>query len=255
MKMLYQNAVYKSLNLNMSPSNSSARSGNTSRELSIKSRDHSSASKNIGAIPRVLDQPNNNFKLLSQNNNLSSERKYRIKNKKDHLRDSSEGQLSQKHKFGVSQDRKSAITQQFFSPSDSRKLLKYKAKNEKSVEKNKMTYGGKTQRSKGPDNLYLSYRRSSKTGLRNALSNSKTKLLKEGNSMNTNDTFEKYHDSTNRTDSKHYSKKEMGTRGIPHNYHTKNTPNAIGNKTQEVEMSRTVDSARNSEISQQSTSS
>lgn len=250
--MLYQNAVYKSLNLNVSPSNSSVRSGNTSRDLSLKSKDHSSASKNIAGVSRVLDQPNNNFKLLSQHKNLSSERKYRIKNKKDHLRDNSEGQLSQKHKFGVSQDRKSAITQQFFSPSDSRKLLKYKAKNEKSVEKTKMTYGGKTQRSKGPENLYLSYRRSSKTGLRNALSNSKTKLLKEGHSMNTNDTFEKYHDSTNRTDSKHYSKKEASARGIPQDYQTKNGPHVIANKTQEVEMSRTVDSARNSEVSQQS---
>lgn len=184
MKMLYQNAVYKSLNLNLSPSNSSARSGTNSRDISLRSRENSSASKNISTSSRIIEQANNNFKFHVQNNTLSSERKFRgMQNNKDLLRDNSESNGISKGIIGVSQERKSALTQQFYSPSDSRKLLKYKQKTDQSSDKKKFTVGGKTHRGKPNENLYLSYRRSSKSNLRNPKSSASTKNIKDGNSI------------------------------------------------------------------------
>lgn len=72
MKMLYQNAVYKSLNLNFSPSTSSVRSGTNSRDVSIKSKDNNSISKSNFEIDRNQEPKTVNFKFqIHCNINLS----------------------------------------------------------------------------------------------------------------------------------------------------------------------------------------
>lgn len=71
MRMIYQNAVYKSLNLNFSPSNSSACSASNSRDVSLKSKDSADGSKNFSGLARLIDKSTADMKALSQNPNLS----------------------------------------------------------------------------------------------------------------------------------------------------------------------------------------
>lgn len=72
MKMLYQNAVYKSLNLNFSPSTSSVRSGTNSRDVSIKSKDNCSITKGNLEFDKSLEPKTVNFKFqIHCNINLS----------------------------------------------------------------------------------------------------------------------------------------------------------------------------------------
>ena len=72
MKMLYQNAVYKSLNLNFSPSTSSVRSGTNSRDVSIKSKDNNNISKNNSEFGGNSEPNTVNFKFqIHWNINLS----------------------------------------------------------------------------------------------------------------------------------------------------------------------------------------
>ena len=179
MKMLYQNAVYKSLNLNLSPSNSS-RSGTNSRDISLKSRESASASKYTPGVSRAFEKSNSNIRFNINNTNLSSERKFKINNKRTLLRDDSMKHSSAKKDIGRGLDKSKQ------SP-DFRRTLKHKNE-EKSVDKKPI--GGKTHRSKNSDTLYLSYRRSSKSGLRNPGSSSKPKYSGIDYSIGTNDTFE-----------------------------------------------------------------
>ena len=123
MKMLYQNAVYKSLNLNLSPSNSSR---SNSRDIVIKNKERASASANkyTPVVGRVQTHNSSGAKFGISKNNLSSERKYKIKSeKRDLIREHSEGNFKSNKNIGVSQNQ-SSLTQQFYSPSESRKLLK-----------------------------------------------------------------------------------------------------------------------------------
>jgi hypothetical protein len=71
MKMLYQNAVYKSLNLNLSPSNSSACSASNSRDVSLRSKDNADGAKNFSGLAKLIDKSTTDMKTLSQNPNLS----------------------------------------------------------------------------------------------------------------------------------------------------------------------------------------
>lgn len=131
--MMYQNAVYKSLNLNLSPSNSS-RSGTSSRDISIRSRDNS-ATKNIASVPKLFDNTGTGFKFQVGKTDLSSERRYKPSSGRKVLkRDLSTGNNTKNH-IGVSRERKSALTNQFYSPSDPKKGLKYRYTKELSVEK------------------------------------------------------------------------------------------------------------------------
>lgn len=199
--MLYQNAVYKSLNLNLSPSNSSR---SNSREITMKVREGTSANKYTPVVSRIQDHNSNGPKFSINKSTLSSERKYKISNgKRDLLRDNSEGKFTSNKNISVSQNQ-SSLTQQFHSPSDSRKILNSvnRAKAEKS-NKSLLT-GGKTQRSSKlkSDTLYTSYRRSSNSDLRNMGSGSKAKLNKDSNANITNDTFEKNKSYINKSGSK-----------------------------------------------------
>jgi ABC-type Na+ efflux pump permease subunit len=161
------------------------------------------------------------------------------------LRDNSEGSHHpSKNIIGVSHERQSAITQQFYSPSDSRKILKYKSKTNQSVEKKKGSSGGKTERNLQSDNLYLSYRRNSKSGLKNTAS--KPKLVKESNSLRTDDTFER--DDGNLT--KTSSSKNAEKNNIDPNHSQRQKYNNLSKtKSNIVENSLIFDSAKNSQIS------
>jgi hypothetical protein len=79
MKMLYQNAVYKSLNLNLSPSNSSARSGTTSRDQSLRSKGESISNKNLSGVSKIAERSTIDLKTMPINQNLSCERKFKAR--------------------------------------------------------------------------------------------------------------------------------------------------------------------------------
>lgn len=102
-------------------------------------------------------------------------------------------------------------------------------------------------RNKVKDNLYLSYRRSSKSGRKNVANSSKTRLLKEGSSINTDDTYE-FKPSHNISAQQTATQENIWIKSIPQNYQIKNISNLNYSKNKE-EISWTVDSARNSEIS------
>lgn len=225
MKMLYQNAVYKSLNLNLSPSNSSR---SNSREIIMKAREGVSSNKYAPVVSRVQDHNSIGAKFSINKSTLSSERKYRINNgKRDLLRDNSEGNFSSKKNINVSQNQ-SSLTQQFHSPSDSRKILNSGDRTKVDKSNNSHLTGGKTQRSikLKSDTLYNSYRRSSKSGLRNMGSGSKAKLNKDSNANITNDTFEKNKSYISRSDSKMLS----------------DTPNRLPSETKEFNREMTYTS-------------
>ena len=98
------------------------------------------------------------------------------------------------------------------------------------------------------DNLYLSYRRSSKSGKKNIVNSSKTRLLKEGSSMNTDDTYEFKITEAN-SSQQVPTQESMCIKNIPQNYEIKKISNLNYSKNKEGEASCTIDSARNSEIS------
>jgi hypothetical protein len=113
----------------------------------------------------------------------------------------------------------------------------YRAKAEKS-NKGAPT-GGKTQRNKSnSDTLYLSYRRSSKSGLKKMASGSKTKLKKESSANITNDTFENHKSYMLKTDPK---MTDMALNRMPSEPSVKNYQNDEDNQT--------IDSSRHSDNS------
>lgn len=142
MKMLYQNAVYKSLNLNLSPSTSSVRSENTSRDISIKSRGDDNSSKNMLDADKLADQRSANFKFQIQGNLSSTDRTTNSALAANKAKYENAELECRKNPAAVSQERKTVLTQQFYSPSDSRRIAKYKSKTELSVEK-KFSIGNK----------------------------------------------------------------------------------------------------------------
>lgn len=240
MKMLYQNAVYKSLNLNLSQSNSS-RSGSNSRDISLKSRESTSASKYTPGVSRVYDKSGNNIRFNINNTNLSSERKFKINNsKRNLLRDDSLKHASAKKGFENSIDKKK------LSP-DFRRAMKY---NKEEQSEDKKLAGGKTHRSKHSDTLYLSYRRSSKSGLKNPGSSSKPRYNAIDYSIGTNDTFE--------TKNKNMLKSGEKETGFPTPKPEFNPSNShlpiVKKQSSNDEFSHTIDSARDSDLSYKSTS-
>lgn len=93
--------------------------------MSLQSREGASVKKHATVVPKVTEQNSNGAKYNINKSHLSSERKYKIKgSKRDLLRDNSEGNFTSNKNIGVSQNQ-SSLTQQFYSPSDSRKILKY----------------------------------------------------------------------------------------------------------------------------------
>jgi hypothetical protein len=92
--------------------------------VSMKSRDGTSVRKHATVAPKVTEHNSNGGKYNINKSHLSSERKYKIKgSKRDLLRDNSEGNFVSNKNIGVSQNQ-SSLTQQFYSPSDSRKILR-----------------------------------------------------------------------------------------------------------------------------------
>jgi hypothetical protein len=90
----------------------------------MKSRDGTSVRKHATVAPKVTEHNSNGGKYNINKSHLSSERKYKIKgSKRDLLRDNSEGNFVSNKNIGVSQNQ-SSLTQQFYSPSDSRKILR-----------------------------------------------------------------------------------------------------------------------------------
>jgi hypothetical protein len=117
----------------------------------------------------------------------------------------------------------------------------YRAKAEKS-NKGAPT-GGKTHRSKfNSDTLYLSYRRSSKSGLKKMASGSKTKLKKESSVNINNDTFQNHKSYLLKTDQKMTDEALNRMHSAPlQNPHFKNDQNDEDNQT--------IDSSRHSDNS------
>lgn len=146
MKMLYQNAVYKSLNLNQSPSTSS-RGGSGSRDFSEKSRGSNSTSKYGIGVSRILEQKSNKIKFQVNNSHLSSERKTRLKSKKREASRDNSKTYSIPKKGTITTKGKGTISNKFFSPSCSKKMSKNKSRLEKSNEKRNLLSSG-TDRSK-----------------------------------------------------------------------------------------------------------
>ena len=245
MKMLYQNAVYKSLNLNQSPSNSS-RGGNSSRELSLKSRESNGSSKYSSGVARILDQNPSKIKFQVNNTQYANDRKARLRNSKREIsREKSEGH-STKKLIGISKD-KSSITQQFYSPSDSRKILKSKSKNEPSVDKNKNP-GVRTHRSKVSDNfnprLENSANKTNSSHLKAMISGSKSKVKVEKDNSINNDTFESTKEHILKTEVKDQRKSKYKLES----YRTKNL-SQLNNEIENEHLTNNADSARHSEQS------
>jgi len=111
MKMLYQNAVYKSLNLNLSPSTSSARSGTGSRDISLRSRENKNVSaKKMPTSTKAFEQASTDFKFHVKNDETSSERLLKFRKPQKDLK----RQKSQNSKLpNVSQERISGLSKQF----------------------------------------------------------------------------------------------------------------------------------------------
>ena len=145
MKMLYQNAIYKSLNLNYSQSNSSVRSGTNSRDVSLKSKERNDC-KNTSDPNTIQDQNLFNIKLHTNINAKSTQNSFQnskinFKNSEEWLsnrnwvksqrKDSPES----KSQISACKDKSNAVTHQFYSPSSLTKMVKRKSKADLAIDK------------------------------------------------------------------------------------------------------------------------
>lgn len=264
MKMLYQNAVYKSLNLNLSPSNSSARSRTGSREASLKNRavnpQANGSGKKVPTSTKALENSNSDFKFHVNNEESSTERIFKIKKANSNLR----RQKSQNSKqVNITQEQSNLILKQYGSPSEARKLLKMNSNTEIIVGKEKLTHGFGNKKNEEDltdrlrqkentvdhKNLYMNYRRTSKSGLRTLTSNSQAKLTNKVGYQG-DDTFDAKQAKTkvNQPD----KAAGLNVRRLPINYKTKNLASLNHSQSREIDASCTLDSARNSQASQKS---
>lgn len=256
---MYQNAVYKSLNLNLSPSTSSQRSGNNSRDISLRDRVTKSGRK-IAASTKAFEQNSADFKFHVKNDETSAERLYQFRKIHNNLK----RHKSQNAKNKVSNERS---VSNLYSPKDSNKILKHKSKIEMSVEKNKFNATLKNQKNEDDltnrmreqtanpahKNLYMSYRRTSKTSLKTIVNEVKPRLTNNfGNKSD--DTFEGKHDISHDLQHSKSTKQQTTTRRLPVNYKSKNLANSNKSQSHEMDASNTMDSARYSELSNKSSS-
>ena len=142
-KMLYQNAIYKSLNLNYSQSNSSVRSGTNSRDVSLKSRDQSDWRD---TLELNNEQHLMNIKIQSALNSNFGQRSFQnlkvnFKSPNEWLTNTIQGQNQRcdspelKSQMSTNREKNKAAMNQLYSPSDASKIVKRKSKADLSIDK------------------------------------------------------------------------------------------------------------------------
>ena len=142
---------------------------------------------------------------------------------------------------------KTSITQQFYSPSESRKILKQKSKGENSVDRSKFQ-GGRTQRTKAIDKFHNqkdhSIKESNNAQLKAMLSGSKSKNRRDIDDSLNNDTFESSKGYILKSEVKDARKNKYKVES----YRTK-TLSQLKNEIDDVNVTNPTDSARNSDHS------
>lgn len=264
LKMLYQNAVYKSLNLNLSPSTSSARSGTHSRDVSLK--DRNKPANKMPTSTKAFEQPASDFKFHVKNDEMSTERLHKFRKIHNEV-NRQKSPISKTNK--TSQERQKYVA---YSPSDPTRAGNSNQISEMAVENNKfnatlsnqkigqdLSDRSNSQMNYTHNNLYMSYRRTSKGGLKSLNSGSKAKLTRTSG-MKDDDTFEsqninRTHDVDQIKSSNNISPElveNTNAKQIPSNYKTKKLSNLNTSQSRKYEVNHTLDSARYSENSHKS---